>query len=334
MTRRKISFPKITFFQLIFILIALTAAFVFWFIFSTRPADSQNLASQIIVISPGESIDTIANKLKTAKLIRSPAAFKLTVVKQGLAQDLQAGAFRLNPSMNTSQIAQQLTHGTLDIWVTLLEGWRREEMAAAINKEFTTLGAEFNQQEFLTLTRNDEGYLFPDTYLFPRDASVTTIISIIKNNFDNRLTDALRTEIQRQDRTLNKVIIVASLVEREARNSSDRPLVAGILWKRLEANWPLQVDATIQYALGYDQLKDTWWPQPTVADKSINSLFNTYQNRGLPPTPICNPSLDALKAAIYPQKSDYWFYLSDTNGTMHYAKTIEQHDANINRYLN
>jgi len=332
MSRRSLS-PKFPLIQIILFLFAIAVAALIWFILTARPVDSKSTTAQIFVVTKGDSIDAIGTKLKDSGLIRSKVAFKITVVKEGLTSQLEAGDFRLRPDMTTLEIAQELTHGTLDIWVTLLEGWRREEMAEAIESEFTSRGAEFSKQEFINLTKSDEGYLFPDTYLFPRDATTTTIVSIITSTFDKRITNQMRTDITESNRTLDQVITVASMVEREARKEADRPLVAGILWKRLDADWPLQVDATLQFALGFDRLKDTWWREPSAADKKITSGYNTYQNTGLPPGPISSPSLSSIKAAIYPESSDHWFYLTDLNGNMHYSETIEQHNANISRYL-
>ena len=130
---------------------------------------------------------------------------------------------------------------------------------------------------------------------------------------------------------------MASLVEREAKHDDDRPVIAGIMLKRLKADWPLQIDATLQYALAnlrcIAKSSCDWWIVPTAADKKINSAYNTYLNNGLPPAPICNPGLSSIKAVVNPQTNNYWFYISDSKGQMHYAKTIEEHNENIAKYL-
>jgi UPF0755 protein len=123
---------------------------------------------------------------------------------------------------------------------------------------------------------------------------------------------------------------MASLIEREARIDTSRQMVSGILWKRLDNAWPLQVDATLQYVKGG---KNDWWPEPLAVDKSLNSPYNTYQNTGLPPAPIANPSLSSIKAALSPTDSAYWYYISDLQGNMHYGVTLDDHNANVNQYL-
>lgn len=286
-----------------------------------------------LVIPKGASVDAIGQQLKEAGVIRSPACFKMSVIRQGIAKQIQAGGYKLTPTLSVDEITQALTKGQNDIWVTLLEGWRREEIASAVTNAFNEAGSLFSEATFLALTEDKEGYLFPDTYLFPLDATEATTVSILENTFAKRMEKEIQPLLNQSKRTSADVVIMASLVEREAKSREDRPIVAGILWKRLESGWPLQVDATLQYAKGYNSKEESWWTPPAALDKSINSPYNTYQNPGLPPTPICSPSLASLKAAVSPQTSTYWYYLTDNEGTMHYAQTLEEHTANINRYL-
>jgi UPF0755 protein len=304
-----------------------------WFALGSRPVSLGDEPLETFIVKKGEGVYSIGNSLKEQNLIRSYSVFKLIVLQNGIAQDIQAGSFRLSPSMTAQEIAVALTEGRQDIWITLLEGWRREEMAEALEEVFVEVGGVFDKDKFLTLTENQEGRLFPDTYLFPIDATEETVVSILTNTFDRKLTDEMRQAISNSGRSLNQIITMASLIEREARDETSRPLVSGILWKRLDNGWPLQVDATLQYAKGYNQVEKTWWRPPSAADKSIASAYNTYANVGLPPGPICAPSASSLRAAIYPVSSDYWFYLTDTKGSMHYAETIEEHNANVDLYI-
>lgn len=304
--------------------------FFFWWQSAVRPPSPQDSSPKAFVIRRGESLDSIARRLAQTGLIKSPAAFKLVVVTQGLAKKIQAGRFQLSPSQNLFQLAESLTHGTTDVWVTLPEGLRREEIAQRIAQVFSQNDASFDQDRFLALTQDLEGYLFPDTYLIPLTASADQVVSLLKDNFDQKFSQVKnRTSLSDAE-----VVILASLIEREVKHAADRPIVAGILLKRLEHRWPLQVDATIQYALGFQEEEGSWWKKNlTAADLQLDSSYNTYQNLGLPPTPICNPGLASLKAAANPQDSPYWFYLSDPQGNLHYAETLEQHQANIRRYL-
>lgn len=294
---------------------------------------SANTTTQVFVVQKGQSIDSIGQKLTEAGLIRIPFAFKYIVARKQLAKKIQAGSFRLSPNMPIEQIATTLTSGSLDTWVTLLEGWRREEMATEIKKVMEQAGATFDEQLFIKLTQGKEGYLYPDTYLIPVGASEEKIVSLLQNTFDQKVTQALAPDLKASGRSLEDVITMASLVEREARSETARAMVAGILWKRLEAGWPLQVDATLQYAKGYDQNDKTWWTPPTYLDKNLTSAYNTYQNPGLPPGPIASPSLSAIKATLNPTPSEYWFYLTGNDNQMHYAETAEAHAENIQKYL-
>lgn len=315
----------------IFLLFLLSAAFgsFFWWQWASQPFQNQASSSQIFVIQKGETLDSIALRLKQESLIRSPFAFKLFLLSQNLSQKIQAGDFRLRPDMTLSQIASQLTHGTLDVWVTLLEGWRSEEIA----QKLIDSGFEINSATWQLEIQNSslEGYLFPDTYLFPQDASASAIIKIIRANFDQKVTPRIIQKINQRGLSLSQAITLASIVEREVRTDQDRPLVAGILIKRWQAGWPLQADATVQYLQGSP---GKWWPQNlTKKDLQTDSPYNTYKSKGLPPAPICNPGLASIKAVAEYQESPYWFYLSDLQGKIHYAQTIEEHNANIAKYL-
>lgn len=306
----------------------------FWWQINLRPVSNVNAEPVIIVVKKGQATGETAEALKKAGLIRSPLVFKLWVRQQGLGTKMQAGTFKLSPSMSLPEIGREMTQGTLDVWVTLKEGSRREEMAEAIEKAYKEQGITFDKQQFLALTANKEGYLFPDTYLMAVEATPAQLVSMLENTLMKKIEGEILTEIGKSGRSLQEVMIMASLVEREARGYEDRQKVAGILWKRLQNDWLLQVDATLQYALGYDRNKETWWPVPTGAHKSIASPYNTYQNAGLPPTPISNPSLSSIKATVFPVETDYWFYISDRTGqTMHYAATLAEHNSNIDRYL-
>jgi len=317
---------KIVFFTLI--------VFVIFFSYlyykeGTLPVNPHDKTTKIFVIRPGEDIRTIVRNLHQAKLIRNPIVFFLLLKKMGIEKKIQAGDFRLSPSMDAQTIAKTLTHGTLDVWITVIEGLRKEEIAHLIAKNLDIPEIEFTKQA-------KEGYLFPDTYLFPKNADVATVIDIFTKNFNQKFTPALAEKAkQRLNLEKEEVLILASLVEREAKYEDDRVKVASILIKRLKNNWPLQVDATIQYALGYQPKEKSWWKKNlTKEDLNIESPYNTYKNAGLPPTPICNPGLASIKAVVEADPNiEYWFYLSDKTGRMHYAKTLEEHNRNIEKYL-
>lgn len=312
---------------------ALLSLFVWWKIASS-PVDKNSQVDHIFVIPKGQAIDIMGKRLKEKNLIKSRAAFKIMVITNKLSTKIQAGDFRLRASMDLSTLTNELTSGTLDIWVTLLEGWRKEEMADKIEKEFLTRSAEFDKKAFLQSTKNSEGYLFPDTYLLPRGASAQTIVTLLEDTFDSKVD----FKSNNTSLTPKQVVILASIVEREVNTDKDRPIVAGILIKRLDNDWPLQVDASIQYAVGTRNCTGktgcNWWKQNlTRADIDRKSVFNTYLNQGLPKAPIANPGIDSINAVLNPKSSSNWFYISDPKGNMHYGKTIEEHNSNIARYL-
>jgi len=322
----------ITVIVVITVMAAVTGGF-FWWQWATeavapelKTQNSKLKTEEVFVIGRGEGLNSIAERLKKEELIRSSLAFKIIVYTQGLAGKIQAGSFQIAPFLTPFEIATTLTHGTADVWLTFPEGWRKEEFARRLAANLEN----FDEQEFLALTGNLEGYLFPDTYLIPKMASPSAVIKILTNNFEKKTKDL---KISPQE------LILASIVEREAKYDQDRPIVAGVLIKRWQADWPLQADATVQYAAANNQRLTTndqfnWWPKITKEDLEIDSPYNTYKYKGLPPTPICNPGLAAIKAVLSPIQTDYWYYLSDNkDGNIHFAKTLEEHQENIIKYL-
>lgn len=309
------------------ILLIVSGAFVLWWKDAISAVDPKDSTPVNFEIRPGEGARTISMSLAQENLVRSPTAFFILVKFLGIETELQAGQFRLNRTMSSTTIAQELTHGTLDVWVTTLEGWRDEEIASELNKDL-----DIPEQEFLKYSQ--AGYMFPDTYSIPKNATAAAIAKIFRDNFDKKVTQTMKADAIKTGLTFSQVVTLASIVEREGRTASDRPIIAGILLKRLKADWPLETDATLQFALGYQPEEKSWWKKElTDADKKIDSPYNTYLNAGLPPGPIANPGLQSIKAVIYPVQTDYWYYIHDTKGLVHYAKTLEEHNANVAKYL-
>ncbi len=319
--------PSLKKFNLFILLILAIIAIVgfFWWRVVVLPADPGATASQTFVIKKGENLSLVATRLQEADLIRSSLAFKILILSKDMSDRIQAGSFSLKPSLNIQEIAEALTHGTADIWLTFPEGWRSEEYGERLAANLT----EFNYQDWLVLTNDLEGQLFPDTYLLPKQATVSAVVSFLTDNFEKKFVGEFQ-KAKNNSLTKNQVLTVASLVEREAKKDEDRVIVAGIIIKRWVNDWPLQIDASVQYLAGNE---NDWWPQITKQDLSIDSPYNTYKNKELPPGPICNPGLSSIRATLFPRTTDYWFYLSDNQGKMHYATTVEEHDGNISRYL-
>lgn len=305
---------------ILFLLISLSL----WWYNSIQPVDRNNNTKITFTVEKGSGIREIANKLKKENLIKDSVIFFLVVKKQGIDGKIQAGDFRLSPSMNMLEIADSLTHGTLDTWITIPEGKRAEEIADILKKNIPNFDNSWRAE-----LKNREGYLFPDTYLIPKNADMNLILSVMSKTFDNKFSEVKITG----SKTKDEIVTIASMVEREAKHEVDRPLVASVITNRLRIGMKLDIDATIQYALGYQPREKTWWKKDlTIDDINLNSPYNTYKNPGLPPTPISNPGLSALQAAANPAKTNYLYYISDKKGINHYAATIEEHNANIVKY--
>jgi UPF0755 protein len=296
-----------------------------WWNNGISPVSSSSKETVVFVVEKGAGLKEIASKLKTAGLIRDRIIFFLNARLARLEDKIQAGTFRLSQSMTAQEIAQNLTHGTLDIWVTIPEGKRATEIAEILKEKIPTYDFSWP----LTLAKN-EGYLFPDTYLIPTNADINQIINIMRNNFEQKYKslNASKTKLNK-----NEIVTLASIIEREARTEKDRPIVAGILLNRIENEMRLELCSTVQYALGYYPLQKTWWKNGlTFEDLKITSPYNTYRNDGMPPTPIANPGIAALAAVVNPTESNYLYWLSDATGKIHYSKTLQEHNQNIEKY--
>lgn len=311
---------------LVIIVILLGLASLLWWNNGISAVNSQDKSQKIFVIGKGEGVREIANSLKKQGFIKDPIAFFLLVrFKLHMDNKIQAGDHRISPSWDAEQIAKALTQSSNDVWITIPEGYRAEEIADLLQKDISTFKDSWRSQ-----LQANEGYLFPDTYLIPKTSNLNLIISILKNNFETKFANVSTSSGSVDE---NEIVTVASLVEREARLPQDRPLVASVIYNRLNIGMKLDIDATVQYALGYQADEKRWWKKGlTQEDLKIESPYNTYTNPGLPPTPISNPGLDSLEAAANPAKTNYLYYISDKNGVNHYAATLEEQTANIRKY--
>ncbi len=292
------------------------------------PADSHG--KQIAyVINPGDAVSDVAAGMEDKGIIRSAFAFKMSAKDSSLT-GVKVGDFIVSPSMTHTEIIDILKGGSTDVRVTLLEGWRVEQIAGELNKKL-----KIDQDGFIAAAKEYEGYLFPDTYFFHPDASIETILNTMRGNFDRKYTSELQNEIKAQGLTPEEGVILASMVEREGRSAKVRTEVAGVLLNRLEMGMKLDIDATVQYAKDSQKLKngtlEKFWEPILIADyQGVISPFNTYTNNGLPPAPIANPSLMSLNAvADADPNSPYVYYFHDAQGNSYYAKTLEEHNANV-----
>jgi UPF0755 protein len=312
---------RLTFLFIVILLIVGGA--LIWWNNGLKPVNPSDTTAKMFIIPPGTNVREIGNNLKAEGLIKDPVIFFLYVKKEGLDTKLQAGDFRLSPNMSVTKIIEQLQTGSLDIWVTIPEGLRAEEIAEIMQEKMPLYDETWDAQ----LVAN-EGYLFPETYLIPRDATVETVIEVMRNTFFQKIAEAGLNE---SSPNLNQIITMASLIERESRIDEEKPMIASVIQNRIDDDMPLDIDATLQYIVGEKDGK--WWSVPTGEEKSINSLYNTYRNVGLPPGPICNPGIGAIKAAVNPAESEYYFYIHDNTGQVHFAKTNSEHNQNVSKYL-
>ncbi|MFA5747033.1 MAG: endolytic transglycosylase MltG [Candidatus Paceibacterota bacterium] len=311
--------------SLIFFLILFLGASWLFFNFAWQffPAGSGS-PEEIFIVSKKISQTEIAAKLEKEGFIKSQSAFAKAIEMEGKGEEISPGGYSISKSMSALSIAKVLLAGPVQKWVTLPEGLRKEESAEIFAKE---LGWDGSQKEgFLTGSR--EGYFFPETYLLDAKIGGGEAAEILSAQFDKEIKELGGS--YDSGLGLEKTVVLASLVQRESRGAEEMPLVAGIILNRLNEGMKLDIDATLQYQMGS---AEEWWPKVSSTEKSVVSDFNTYLNKGLPPSPICSPGADALKASMFPQESQYFYYLHDPSGQIYCAKTYEEHLANINKYL-
>lgn len=303
-----------------------------WWEVSLSAVDREDKTVRQFVIAPGDGVREVARKLKDGGLIRDQVAFFLLVKRMGIERNIQAGSFQLARAMTALELARKLTLGTEDVWITIPEGWRSEQILEYLKDEIKNNELEMKESD-LAIWREDEGRLFPDTYLVPKQMPLSGLRKLLTETFETKTAGDLRRQATASGLVWDEVVILASMVEREGKTDSDRPLVASTLVNRLRLGMKLDVDATVQYAVGF-MAKDGWWKKDLTGDDlKIPSAYNTYLNKGLPPGPICNPGLSAIRAVVGASKTDYLYYISDKKGNLHFAKTFEEHQRNIARYL-
>ena len=279
----------------------------------------------IVSIARGSSAPEIAARLAAAHIVKHPSLLRAVLRIAGQSDRIQAGAYLFNAPQGLFMIALRLIAGAYDIppaRITFPEGETARDYAERVHEALP----EISETDFLARAKQYEGYLFPDTYLFLASADAPSIIAEMRSNFNDKITP-LMNEIVVSGHSLSDVVTLSSLIEREARSVANKKIVAGILWERLALGMPLQVDAVFGYIFG----RDTY--SPSLADLKVDSPYNTYTHKGLPPGPISNPGLESIDAALHPTKTDYLYYLTGKDNLMHYAATYVGHQANRQKYL-
>jgi len=278
----------------------------------------------------------IAELLKEKGFIKSTLGFNIAFagrISSRCVDCIGSGAYKISKSMSVFEIARVLKKGPYMKWVVIPEGLRKEQIAELLadtlgwtNQEKSSWVNTYTSMKFDEV----EGVYFPDSYLIPVDEGLLQVADRLRGKFNEKFAP-YAGETFRQNIRWQTLIRVASLVQREAAGEQDMPLVAGIIWNRLLGKMKLQIDATLQYIRGNE--KDGWWPKVGSDDKFIESPYNTYLHEGLPPHPIANPGLSAIKAALFPEETKCLYYLHDASGTIHCAKTYAEHEKNIEEFL-
>jgi len=283
------------------------------------------------VVTPEDTLLTVSERLESEGLVKHGGALRLVYGLLRTDRTVRPGGYILSPSMDTLAVAKALGEAPYLAWIAIPEAARKEEIGEYLSEVLGWSATERREWEEATATSTtgiSEGVYFADTYLIPSDQPPAAIAARLRTRFEEAIAEYAQ-EAREQGEDIHDVLILASLIEREAAKN-DKKLVAGILKNRLERGMLLQVDATLQYLAGSS---GRWWVAPDVKDKDTDSPFNTYIYKGLPPEPIVTPSLASIEAALNPQTTKCLYYLHDAYGRIHCTTNYAGHVANVNRYL-
>jgi UPF0755 protein len=324
----------------IFIIVVLNYKYV---IKNSYNVGGENL---IFVVKKGDGVQQIGAGLESANLINSDLFFSIYARNNGLSTKFQAGEYQLNAKMSIIEIANILASGKVirqEREIKFIEGWTIREMDDYLTKEgiikkgdlldyskkgFVDLKSAYDFLNDSPLDATLEGFLFPDTYRIYENANLDSIIKKMLGNFNGKLSEKMRADIKKQGKSIYEIVTMASLIEKEVKSYNDKRMVSGIFWNRIKNGQALESCATLAFILDVNK------KQYTYEDTKIDSPYNSYQNQGLPPGPISNPGIDAVKAAIYPIDNDYVYFLSRfDNGETVFSKTYEEHLRNKAKYL-
>ncbi len=317
------------------------AAKILWHDPTIRRAADPYGTEKNFTLEQGESPYQLATRLEEEGLILDTEAFLILLVYTGMDTSLLPGNYKLSPSLSMQSIAGMLQDSRASqIEFIVLPGWRIEEIAASLASsglliaEDTFLDAAYSPPPLIVEAGeapSHEGFLFPDSYILSRNLTAEQLLTELTLNFARNLSPEIKAGFAAQGLTLYDGVKLASIVEREAIVTDERKMIASVFLNRLRTSQKLETDPTIQYALGYDEISQSWWKSPlTYADLEVVSIYNTYIHPGLPPTPICNPTLSSLEAVAFPAETPYYFFRArcDGSGLHAFAETFEGHLAN------
>lgn len=307
--------------------------------------------SMLFNIAKGDSVARIAERLQDAGLIRSAAVFRLTAWSRGDRSAFKAGSFELSPGMTVREMEAVLADAkpiSNEVAITTIEGWTLDDIAGYLSKQGLTTTQAFAAQAGSSAAQGEklpdwnasfsilndkpaganlEGYLFPDTYRVYPNGNVSEIVRRMLADMDAKFTPAMRADAAKHGRSVFQILTMASVLEREVRTDADRKMVADLFWRRVDTKHGMEADSTVNYCTGKSLAS------VSHADTKVECPWNTYKYRGLPVGPIGNPGLASIEAAIGPTPNDYWYFLTDKQGNVHYGKTLDEHNANKRKYL-
>jgi len=326
-----------------------------WFLYSEiHSAEAQHVDTLTFSIEEGESVHALATRLEEEHVIRHAWLFKKYIVWKGIDRDIRQGSFSVSSPITLARVVKSLENPSVgERTITIIPGWGLRDIAEYFESEGIASSTSFyevvglpahnykasgqyapqpfddvavlqDKQDYFGL----EGYLSPDTFRVFKSASVTDVVLKLVQHRDSQFTEEMYADIEKSGRSVYETIIMASLIEREVRGEKDKALVSDLFWRRYDTGWALQADSTVHYAV--NKKGDVF---TTKEDRESLSPWNTYKYPGLPLGPISNPSLESIMAAIYPEQNDYWYFLTTIEGDVKYAKNLEEHNANVQKYL-
>ncbi|MEX2272753.1 MAG: endolytic transglycosylase MltG [Vicinamibacterales bacterium] len=327
---------KLLLFVLVLILVAAASTFYVWRGVALPYRGFQG--EQFVTINTGASVPSIGRALVDAGVVRDARAFQIAARLKGAEKRLQAGEYRFDRAATAFDVVERIARGDVFVRpITFPEGRTAAEMAAIYEERGFGAAADFLKatrdparvRAFDPDADNLEGYLFPSTYRLPRHTTAAALVQLMVLSFEKALDPALRSAAAARGMSVREAVTMASLVEEEAQKPEERPLISAVYHNRLRIGMGLQCDATVIYAL---QRAGRWNGNITKADLSMDSPYNTYTHRGLPPGPIANPGRASLQAAITPADVPYLYYVSRNDGSHAFASTLDEHNRNVQQY--
>jgi UPF0755 protein len=345
-------FITVFFGVIVLVAMALVGSFI-WDSYFIEPDDDTETV--VLIIESGDTVKDISRNLREMSIITGEFFFERYVQFSGSDASFQPGEYEIKKGMSYQRLAELMTNIDInEITITIPEGFTIKQIGETLEQEelcdmndwYSIVGEPGVDYRVDTVSVKPislvdtfpvleskpdhvslEGYVFPDTYRFFSDATAEEIVVKMLANFSDKLSPEMQLEIENRGRSVHQVITVASIVEREVMTDEDRGIVADIFWRRLSAGMPLQADSTVNYVTGKSD------PSILNTDRDVNSSWNTYKYPGLPPSPISNPGEASIIASVYPEANDYWYFLTDEDGNVHYAASNDGHNENRAKYL-